>query len=57
MVAKVDADECTGCASCIDECAQEAISLNDEDIAIVNDDCTDCGLCVDACPTGAISLD
>lgn len=57
MVAKVDTDECTGCGTCVDECASEAISLNENDIAVVNDECTECGLCVDACPTGAISLD
>ena len=56
MVAKVDADECVGCGTCVDECPQEAISMNDDDIAVISDECTDCGLCVDACPTSAISL-
>ena len=58
MVAKVDEEECTGCGTCVDECPQEAISLNDDDIAVVNEDeCTDCGMCVDACPTEAISIE
>lgn len=57
MVAKVDVDECVGCGTCVDECPQEAISMNDDDIAAVNDECTECGLCVDACPTSAIALD
>ncbi|MCL7474811.1 MAG: 4Fe-4S binding protein [ANME-2 cluster archaeon] len=56
MVAKVDADECVGCGTCVDECPQEAISMNDDDIAVISDECTECGLCVNACPTGAISL-
>jgi ferredoxin len=57
MAAKVDKDECTGCGTCVEECPSEAISLNDDDIAVVNeDDCTECGLCVDACPTSAITL-
>lgn len=58
MVAKVDVDECTGCGTCVDECPAEAITLNDDDIAVVDaNECTDCGLCVDACPTEAISSD
>ena len=57
MAAKVDKDECTGCGTCVEECPTEAISLNDDDIAVVNDDdCTECGLCVDSCPTNAIKL-
>ena len=58
MVAKVNVDECTGCGTCVDESPAEAISLNDDDIAVVNaDECTDCGMCVDACPTEAISIE
>lgn len=58
MAAKVNEDECTGCGTCVDECPTEAISMNDDDIAVIDDDeCTECGVCVDACPAGAISLD
>lgn len=58
MVAKVDIDECTGCGTCVDECPVEAITMNDDDIAVVNaDECTECGMCVDACPVEAISLE
>lgn len=58
MVAKVDADACTGCGSCIDECPAAAISLNDDDIAVVDEnECLDCGACEDACPNGAITLE
>ena len=35
MVAKINADSCTGCGSCIDECPAAAIFLNDDDIACV----------------------
>ena len=58
MVAKVNADECVGCGTCVDECPSEAISMNDNDIAVVDADaCTDCGMCVDACPTEAITME
>lgn len=58
MVAVINADECTGCGTCVDECPVEAISMNDDDIAVVNaDECTECGACVDACPVEAISME
>ena len=55
MPVKVDIDECVGCGTCVDECPQETISMNNDDIAVIGDECTDCGLCVEACPTAAIS--
>ncbi len=55
MPIKVDIDECVGCGTCVDVCPQEAISMNDDDIADISDECTDCGLCVDAWTTAAIS--
>ena len=57
MPAKVNAEECTGCESCVDSCPEEAIAMND-DIAVVDEDaCNDCGTCVDACPVEAITLE
>ena len=38
MVANINADSCTGCGSCIDECPAAAICLNEDDIAYVNED-------------------
>ncbi|MHB8103605.1 MAG: 4Fe-4S binding protein [Methanosarcina sp.] len=49
---------CTGCGSCIDECPAAAISLSDDDIAVVDEkECLDCGACEDACPNGAITIE
>jgi len=56
MPVKVDIDECLGSGTCVDECPQESISMNDDDIAVISDERTDCGLRVDACPTATISL-
>lgn len=57
MVAKVDADSCTGCGTCVDECPAAAISLSD-DIAVVDEnECLDCGACEDACPNNAITIE
>ena len=57
MAAKVDAEECTGCESCVDACPLEAIEMQD-DIAVIDEDtCDECGTCVDTCPVECISLD
>lgn len=56
MAAKVDADKCTGCESCVDVCPVEAIAMVDGK-AVVSDECIDCGQCVDECPTEAIEME
>lgn len=52
----VDADECSGCKSCIPLCPYVAISFDEEkDVAIINEAlCKGCGTCVAACPSGSI---
>ena len=57
MAAKVEADKCTGCESCIGECPSEAINMAEAKAVIDTDACVDCGVCVDACPTEAISME
>jgi uncharacterized Fe-S center protein len=44
------AENCTGCAMCEENCAHDAVHLNDENIAVINyDTCTGCGQCVAVC--------
>jgi NAD-dependent dihydropyrimidine dehydrogenase PreA subunit len=51
----VDEELCEGCAACVDECPSDAITMNDDDIAVVDmSKCQDEGLCIEACPTEAI---
>ena len=54
MAYKIDADTCTACGTCIDECPVEAISPGDV-YTIDPTTCTDCGSCADVCPVEAIS--
>jgi len=54
MAYKIDADTCTACGTCIDECPVEAISPGDVYV-IDPTTCTDCGSCADVCPVEAIS--
>ena len=57
MAAKVDANNCTGCESCVSACPTEAIVMKDG-LAFVNaDDCVECGACVGECPVEAISME
>jgi len=57
MAAKINAETCTGCATCVDICPVEAITMKDDKAVIADDDCVDCGTCVDECPVEAISMD
>jgi Na+-translocating ferredoxin:NAD+ oxidoreductase subunit B len=55
--ALVDGEECSGCGICADRCQMDAISIDDEGIAVINyDRCIGCGLCVPTCPAEAITL-
>ncbi|MHB1391195.1 MAG: ATP-binding protein [Thermoleophilia bacterium] len=55
---KIDREECTGCGICVDECPQEVLELDSEDIAVLArpDSCDSCATCEDACPTEAITM-
>jgi ferredoxin len=54
--AVVDAEECTGCETCLDRCQMEAVEIVDEKAVIDLDRCIGCGLCVTTCETDAMSL-
>ena len=54
--AVVDADECTGCETCIDRCQMDAITMADDISQVDLDRCIGCGLCITTCPVDALSL-
>ena len=55
--AAVRADECIGCTSCVAVCPTEAITMNKDNIAVVDPKlCIGCGSCVGVCPTECIDL-
>ncbi|HUX99353.1 MAG TPA: 4Fe-4S binding protein [Candidatus Deferrimicrobium sp.] len=52
---EVDPNNCTACATCMDRCPMDAITV--EDVAVVNRDrCIGCGVCISTCPADAIHL-
>ena len=54
--AKVDAELCTGCGTCVERCQLEAVEITDG-VSVVNlDRCIGCGNCVVTCETGAMRL-
>jgi len=57
MPAKVDAEKCSGCETCVDECPSEAINMVDGKAVVDIEACVDCGVCVDECPEEAISME
>lgn len=55
--ARVNAEECTGCAVCADErCPMGAIEMVNDVAVVTHDRCIGCGLCVTECPSEAIKL-
>ncbi len=50
-------DRCAKCYKCIDACPYNAISINQEDIIVVDIiKCRGCGICTAICPSKAIEL-
>lgn len=50
-------DNCTACGICIEACSQEAISLSDQDQAVIDyETCIGCGQCVALCRFNAAQV-
>jgi electron transport complex protein RnfB len=54
--AEVDADECTGCETCLERCQMDAITIVGDIAQIALGRCIGCGLCITTCPMDALSL-
>jgi len=56
-VARISADDCTGCGICADErCPMGAIEIRNGAAVLTPETCIGCGLCVSGCLVGAIEL-
>jgi len=51
---RVRKDLCVGCGLCIENCPQEAVSVQYGKAWIDRTRCNRCGICLDVCPQGAI---
>lgn len=55
--ATIEAEECTGCELCLSRCQINAVTMNEDDRAVVDlNRCIGCGLCVTTCPSEALQL-
>ena len=52
----VDAEKCTGCATCEEECPMHAISIENDTATVDYVRCIGCGVCVTKCDDKAITL-
>jgi len=54
----VNEDMCVGCGVCVDDCPVGAITLKEDQKAIINEDeCIRCGRCHEVCPEEAVRHD
>jgi len=54
----VNEDLCVGCGVCVDDCPVDAITLKEDQKAVINEDeCIRCGRCHDVCPQEAVRHD
>ena len=53
---EIDKDSCSGCEKCIDVCAVDALTLEDNVAKLDEDICLGCGNCKQVCPASSISL-
>lgn len=52
---EVKRGQCLSCGLCTTVCPQGAVTLDEEQIAVIGDSCTLCGTCVSECPAQAIA--
>jgi dissimilatory sulfite reductase (desulfoviridin) alpha/beta subunit len=53
----ITVEPCSLCKLCVEECAENAVSLKDaEETPVINyDRCVKCGKCMEVCPTGTLT--
>jgi len=50
----VVSDSCTLCGACVENCANQALSLGEDRVVLDSGACYGCGACEEVCPEGAI---
>ncbi|MEJ2099513.1 MAG: 4Fe-4S binding protein [Desulfobacterales bacterium] len=57
LLPQANPDLCTGCGTCVDQCAAMALSMNEENLPQVDaDSCITCFCCQEICPEKAMTL-
>ncbi len=55
-IISVDTDLCSGCATCVDRCQFDALTVPEDIVEISSERCIGCGVCAITCPEDALSL-
>ena len=53
---EIDYSKCDKCLECVDICAPEALTFEDEEFIFKAEECTYCEICLDICEKEAIRL-
>jgi uncharacterized Fe-S center protein len=56
LLPQADPELCTGCGTCVDQCAAMALSMNDNLPQVDADNCITCFCCQEMCPEKAMTL-
>ncbi len=53
-----DADKCTHCMACLNECSMRALGTDEESLSLTYSagKCVGCGICIKVCPESALSI-
>lgn len=63
FVVTIDVEKCKGCAECVEICAVQALSIEEQDgkmVAVFTDnpeECLGCESCLEVCEEGAITIE
>jgi len=57
MTLKIKTDDCIACGTCVDECKEGALFLEEKTVVLREEDCIKCGDCVAICIAGALELE
>jgi formate hydrogenlyase subunit 6/NADH:ubiquinone oxidoreductase subunit I len=56
FILAAESDTCIGCGVCVERCPMDALSLEEDKVALDLDRCIGCGVCVPTCLTESLSL-
>jgi len=56
LLPQADPELCTGCGTCVDQCAAMALTMNDDLPQVDADSCITCFCCQEMCPEKAMTL-
>lgn len=63
FIVTIDVEKCEACGECVEVCAVQALSIEEEDgkmVAVFTEDpeeCLGCESCVEVCQEGAITIE